>query len=166
MTLNDIIPWNNVATRRRRPTDDLVGDFFRDIERAFEGWGQVLPVTSVAKMQFVPTLSVVEKEKEYLVTAELPGLEEKEVNVEVTEEYLTISGEKENKIEKKSDENGGGRSYSEHTYGSFSRRISLPADVDREGVEAVMKNGVLTMHLPKVVNAKASARKLNIRADK
>ena len=91
-----------------------------------------------------PVVDVVEKDKEYEITAELPGLDEKNIEVKLSDDVLTIKGEKkEEKEEKQKD-----YYLSERRYGSFQRSFRLPDGVDAEKIEARFKNGVLTLSLP------------------
>ena len=92
-----------------------------------------------------PLADVVEIEDGYTVELELPGLKAKEVNVEVSENVLTVSGEK--KADKQ--ENTKGYSRMERTYGSFSRSFRLPTSVDETKISADFEDGVLKISIPK-----------------
>jgi HSP20 family protein len=109
--------------------------------------------------QFQPRIDVVDDEKEVKVTAELPGLDEKDIELTLNQNLLQISGEKKVETEDK------GQNYyrMERSYGSFRRSVQLPAEVDTEHVEAIFKKGVLTIVLPKIVEAGISKR-INIKA--
>jgi HSP20 family protein len=98
-----------------------------------------------ASTGFSPRLEVVERDDEFAVTAELPGIEEKDINVEVHGNVLTLRGEKRSE---RSGE-GEGRTWSERVYGEFHRAIELPAEVQCDKASASFKNGVLTITLPK-----------------
>ena len=101
--------------------------------------------------QFVPSLELSESGGEYVMRAELPGLDEKDVALEVDEQnILTIRGEK------KSDVTGEekGYRYSERSYGQFVRSVQLPSAVDTSKIDASFKNGVLELHIPKSEKAK------------
>lgn len=103
-----------------------------------------------------PSVEVSETDKEVKVTAELPGLDEKDIEINVNDDMLTISGEKRSETDDKE------RNYSERYYGRFERRISLPAVVDDERAKASYKNGVLTVTLPKDVAARAKTKRIPI----
>jgi len=90
------------------------------------------------------------------VTAELPGLEEKDVEIQVDDDVLTISGEKRSEIDDKD------RRYSERYYGRFERRIALPAEVDEDRANASFRNGVLTVTLPKTERARQNVKRIPI----
>ena len=106
-----------------------------------------------------PVVDVVEKEKEYQISAELPGLEEKDVEVSVADDMLTIKGEKkEEKEEKKKD-----YYLHERHFGSFERSFGIPDGVDADKIEAHFKNGVLTVTLPKTPEAQKSEKKIAIK---
>ncbi len=106
-----------------------------------------------------PHLDVSEDEKAVLVTAELPGMSEKDVELLLTEKTLTIKGEK--KMEK--DEEGRDYYRSERAYGAFCRSVTLPAPIDRDKVDATFKNGVLKVTLPKTGEAIQSTKKIEVK---
>jgi HSP20 family protein len=102
------------------------------------------------EMAWSPTIDVLEKEDKFLVKVELPGVKEEDVDVSVTGDMLTISGEKqaESEVKKK------GYYYSESSYGSFSRSITMPSTVDATKIEASYDKGVLEITLPKAPEIK------------
>jgi len=110
---------------------------------------------------FVPQVDVVDTDKEIRVSAELPGLDEKDIEVSLTREALTIKGEKREEKEEK------GKDYyrSERSYGSFTRIIPLPVEIDAEKVAASFKKGVLTVKLPKTKQAINETRKVSIKPE-
>ncbi|HZT19832.1 MAG TPA: Hsp20/alpha crystallin family protein [Dongiaceae bacterium] len=108
----------------------------------------------------MPAVDVVEKENAYEISAELPGLDEKNVEVKVADDVLTISGEK--KEEKEEKEKGYYRS--ERRFGSFQRSFELPPGVDQNKIEASFQKGVLTVTLPKSSDAQKREKKIAINA--
>ncbi|MDE5458786.1 Hsp20 family protein, partial [Bradyrhizobium sp. CSA112] len=94
-----------------------------------------------------PQIDIEETDKEVRITAELPGLDEKDVSLEIANGVLSISGEKKSESEYKA------RRFSERYYGRFQRRIPLE-DVEEDKVSAAFKNGVLTVTVPKSAEAK------------
>ncbi len=106
----------------------------------------------------VPAMDLVDKGKEYCLTAELPGLTDKDIDIEISDGVLSIAGEKSEKSETKDC----GCLMTERRYGSFRRQISLPADADPESIEAKVKHGVLTVTVEKDAKASASVRKIEI----
>lgn len=105
-----------------------------------------------------PAVDIVEKDKEYEITAELPGLDEKNVEVKFADGFLTIKGEKrEEKEEKKKD-----YYLSERHFGSFQRSFQVPESVDADKIVASFKNGVLTVTLPKSPEAQKKEKKIAI----
>lgn len=107
---------------------------------------------------FVPRVDVKENQKDYVVSAELPGVEAKDVELKIVGDSLVLKGEKH--VEKEeSDEN---YHRVERTYGSFQRVLPLPAGVDREGIKAESKAGVLKVTLPKTQAAQSPAKKIEI----
>ena len=100
----------------------------------------------------------VEKEKEYEITAELPGLDSEDIEVKLSNGILTIGGEKKKEKEEKRDS----YYFLERRYGSFKRAFQVPLGVDTEKVEASLEKGVLTVRLPKTPDAQ-KARKIEIK---
>ena len=102
---------------------------------------------------WVPPVDIRETKDALLVQAELPGIEKKDITLEIKEGVLTISGER--RYEKDVDEDHTHRI--ERSYGSFSRSFSLPANIEADKVKAAMKDGVLEITLPKRESAKPKA---------
>lgn len=117
------------------------------IEKFFYGWPRF---ELAAETTWAPRVDVRESDKEIVVEAELPGVEQKDIKVNVANNVLTISGERrgEEKTEKK------GYSRIERHYGKFERSFGLPETVNADKVSAEFKNGVLTLTLPKTEKAK------------
>lgn len=127
-----------------RQMNRLFDDFFRDFDS---------PLTRGVASGW-PALEVQDDEKEMKVVAELPGLEEKDIDLSLREGVLTIKGEKSRKTD--------GAIYSERWHGQFTRQIDVGPDVDPEKVKASFDKGVLTVTLEKRPNAKAETRKIAI----
>lgn len=110
---------------------------------------------------FTPRIDVIDTDKEIRVSAELPGLDEKDIDVSLTKESLTIKGEKKEEKEEK------GKDYyrSERSYGSFTRTIPLTLQVDAEKVTASFKKGVLTVTLPKTKQALSETKKVAVKPE-
>jgi HSP20 family protein len=112
---------------------------------------------------WMPKVEIVETDKELILTAELPGMTKENVEIAFENELLTVRGEK--KEEKKEEKNGGARYHVwERTYGEFVRTFTLPPTVDPAKITAEMKEGVLTIHMPKTAVAKAKGHKIEIAA--
>lgn len=108
---------------------------------------------------FSPDADASNTEDAYEINIELPGVNESDIDVSLTDDILTITGEKRVETEKK------GRSYyfSERSYGAFERSFRLPDDVDADGLEAAFADGLLTLRLPRTAKLAAQARKIEIR---
>jgi len=158
------------ALRSWQPFDDLR----REIDRLFEDFDGGLWRSPFGRSLFdvrpfwprestwagVPAVDVAETEKAYEITAELPGMDEKNIEVKFADGVLTIKGEKqEEKEEKKKD-----YYLSERSYGSFQRAFRVPEGVDSDKIEAGFKKGVLTVTLPKSAEAQKSAKKIDVKA--
>lgn len=147
----------------RREINRLFDDFGPDawglpsrrslLDIAPAGW---LPTTSLV----YPAVDVVDKDKTCEITAELPGIEEKDIEITFSNGVLTIKGEKEEKTEQKK------KDYymSERRFGSFRRSFQLPAGIDPDKIEASFKKGVLTVTLPKTAAAQSQEKKIPIGA--
>ena len=107
-----------------------------------------------------PPIDLSEEENAYKITAELPGLDAKDVDISVTGDRLILKGEKRQDKEERD------KSYyfSERSYGSFQRAFELPTSVDRDKVAADFSKGVLTITLPKTAEAQSQAKKIEIKS--
>lgn len=122
----------------------------------FNGGDDVWTKTSAV----APRVDVSEDDNSYEITAEMPGVEEKDIDVTVKEDRLTLRGEKKTKTEEKKKD----YHMSERSYGSFERTFRLPKDVNAEKIKAEFSNGVLNVVLPKTPESKAKERKVAIKA--
>jgi HSP20 family protein len=111
---------------------------------------------------WIPAVEIVENDSELLITAEVPGMAPKDVKVEFNDGVLTISGEKTE--EKKSTGDGDRYHLVERSYGSFQRAFTLPPFVDVDKINAEVKDGVLTLRLPKTAAAKTKGRLIEVKA--
>ncbi|MFO8100978.1 MAG: Hsp20/alpha crystallin family protein [Dehalococcoidia bacterium] len=109
---------------------------------------------------WIPPVDVYEKPDKYIVKAELPGVKEKDLDISVAEDVLTIKGER--RYEEEEEEKDLYRR--ERAYGDFKRNVTLPSTVDEEKVEATLRDGVLQVELPKTEETRA--RKVPISARK
>ena len=163
MAIKDLIPWNNrgreLGIHRgsdihpffalHREMNRMLDDVFRGFDLAAFG------ATRASDGPGWPQIDIDETEKEVRITAELPGLDEKDVCLEIANGVLSISGEKKSESEDKA------RRFSERYYGRFERRIPLEG-VDEDKASAAFKNGVLTITAPKPGEAKSDVRRIAI----
>ena len=149
MAIGDLIPWKSrERSPARRGQESPVASFRREMDRLFDeffGSEQMPAIFGESWEGFSPQVDVSETAEEIMVTAELPGMDEKDIDVSLSPGGLTISGEK--KEETKVEQENYYRT--ERTYGSFRRAIPLPTGVDTDHVEAYFQKGVLTVTLPK-----------------
>ncbi|WP_045836968.1 Hsp20/alpha crystallin family protein [Hyphomicrobium sp. 99] len=146
----------------RRQLSEIVEDFDRGfLHSPFRGsLLDVEPLRRELTWASAPPVDIVDKDTAYEITAELPGLDENNIDVKVANGMLTIKGEKkEEKEEKKKD-----YYLSERRFGSFERRFSVPKGVDTDKIAASFKKGVLTVTLPKSTEAKAAEKKIAVKA--
>jgi HSP20 family protein len=138
----------------QRQMNSLFDDFFTGFDVAPRG------LASGKFGSFMPSLDVKESDKEFTIRAELPGVEEKDIEVTVTSEAVTIKGEKKEEKEDK----GKNYYYMERSYGSFNRVIPLSTETEANKAEASFKNGVLNVTIPKSPSAKNKGTKVPIKA--
>ncbi len=138
---------------------------FREFEDLFNQYGRVLgrPQASAERegtvVEWRPVANISETDNEYLIRAELPEVEKKDIEVSVHDGVITLRGER--RLEKRDDSEKHHRL--ESFYGSFSRSFALPADVDETKIVAESKDGVLTVHLPKSEVAKPRSIEVKVR---
>jgi HSP20 family protein len=143
-------------TRLMKPEFPFLRRLGRDFDWFFDRFGFDWPVFEAPGM-WTPYLEVYEKNNEFFVRAELPGLKKENINVEIAEGELRISGERKEEIEKK--EKNFYRT--ERSYGTFLRTIALPEGAKIENATATVKDGVLQVKMP-VAKVEAPRRKLEI----
>jgi len=166
MTSKDVVPWRDKKNvpRQAEPARPFTG-WPREVDRLFDDFfaGFQAPVLQGfgfgERGQFEPRVNLSETDKELHITAELPGVEEKDLDVSVTRDLLTIRGEKKHEHEEK------GKDFHriERSYGSFQRSIELPAEIDADRVQASFKQGVLNITLPKTERAQARTRRITVK---
>jgi HSP20 family protein len=135
--LRSLVPWTETLPRTFSRVEDEMDKMIEDF------WGgRELPWKTE---RFIPTANLVERDDEFEVTIDLPGMKPEEVNLELREGALWITGERKEEKEEK------GKTFHrmERRYGSFRRVIPLPALVKEDKVEAEFRHGVLTVKLPK-----------------
>ena len=139
-----LIPWRRQAGTMTLPDD--FEELLKGFGDPFNGYRSRLPAVFEARNH--PAMNVSESEQHYTVTLELPGMEAKDINIEVMGNQLTVSGERKWEEEKK------GKEYHrvESQYGSFSRTLTLPENLrlDRESIDATFQKGILEIKVPKV----------------
>ena len=164
MAIRDLIPWNNrardLSVRRSEEVNPILA-LHREMNRLFDDVFRGFDLAPLGTDRFFdramgwPNIEVSETDKEVKVTAELPGLDEKDVEVELANGVLVIRGEKGTEAEDKN------RLFSERYYGRFERRISVD-DVNQDKVAASFKNGVLTVSLPRSADAQQKVKRITI----
>ncbi|MDH4128324.1 MAG: Hsp20/alpha crystallin family protein [Spirochaetota bacterium] len=134
-------------TSLREEINSLFNNFFRDSH------------SNLFDSNFSPSVDVKEDEKAIYVEAELPGMDEKDINIELKDNVLTLKGEKKEETESKDK----GEYRLERRYGSFERSFNLPADVLVDKIKASYKKGILKIELPK--DETKTSKKLKIKID-
>jgi HSP20 family protein len=159
--LKDLIPavrrplsrsGNDPFVSLRRAMDRVFDDFNTDVfETAPDTWRESM-------RSFTPRLDMEDREDSIVLSAELPGMTDKDVQVELNKDFLTIKGEK--KSERK--ESNDNRYFSERSFGSFERTVRLTNEINRDKIEAAVKHGVLTVTLPKSAESKKEVKKIPV----
>ena len=170
MAVRDLIPWGrnrssvpstthseetNPFLTVHRKIDRLFDDVFNRFDSGTPALFGRMPSWPGGSW---PSLEVNASDKEVRISAELPGMDEKDVEILVDDDVLTIRGEKRSETEDKD------RHFSERYYGRFERNIALPFEVEEDKAEATFKNGVLTVALPKSAKAQEKAKRIAINA--
>lgn len=171
MDLKSLVPWRNSKSNVPATRDDYFDPFVtlrREMDRMFDdfftgfGGGRGLPAAGGSWNGAVtPIIDVSESDREVVVTAELPGLNDKDFEVTLAGDLLTIKGEKKSEHEEKN----GDATYVERRYGSFARTLRLPFEVGNEKVDASYDKGVLTVRVPKPAEAQKAVRRIEVKAN-
>lgn len=162
MSVGDLIPWRNRSAVSTRPQRDPFFALHDQVNRLFDEFTRGFDIPTLSGERGGgwpggwPSVDIKEDDKRFCVEAELPGMEQKDIEVTLLDNLLTISGEK--RIE----EDDAQRQHSERYFGHFERRIPLGAEVDANKVQAKFKNGVLKVEIPKTVEAQSRAHRIPI----
>jgi HSP20 family protein len=170
MTIRDLVPRfgrGREGTPARREDADPFREFQREMNRLFDDFFGDSPLAprgderEPAAAAFSPRVDVSETDKEVRVSAELPGMDEKDISVEMDDTAITIRGEKNEEQEEK------GKNWyrREQSYGSFHRIVPLPTTVDGEKAKARYKKGLLTVTVPKREQEVMKSRAITIESD-
>jgi HSP20 family protein len=146
----DLIPWRQLRdiSPLRKEMEDLFSSFFGE---------PMLP--KFLSREWMPSADITETKDKLLVKVELPGLEAKDVNVTISEDLLTIKGEKKSEQEEKDEHHH----FVERYYGSFQRSFRLPVSVQTEKIEASFEKGILKIMLPKTEEAKKKEIEIKVK---
>jgi len=160
MALRDLVPWKDGSrnvTLQGNETGNPFLALHREMNRMFDEALRSFDIGSFGSSATMgwPSVELNETEKEVKIVAELPGLNQNDVAIELSDGLLTISGEKKSESEDKE------RRFSERYYGRFERRIPVD-DVDQDKVAASFKDGVLTVTLPKLPSAQRKVKRIAI----
>lgn len=164
MIWKDIVPFKKRGVPLRRDDvhpiqrlhdemDALFNDFFRGFSME--------PVEGRQAGSFSPNIDIAETDKEIKVSAELPGMDDKDIEVSLNKDSLTIRGEKKEEKE----DRGKDYFHVERSYGSFSRTIPLPVEIESDKAEAYFKKGVLTVKIPKTAKSIETQKKIAVKAE-
>jgi HSP20 family protein len=166
MNVRDLIPWSRGSASQvpavfRDLEQSPLLSLHRDVNRLFDDFFRGFDIPS-AFGRFPtfgatwPNVEIADTDKEIRILAEVPGLEEKDIEVLLDDGVLTLRGEKKSETEDKD------RQFSERFYGRFERRIPVGAEVEQDKVSATFKNGLLTVTLPKTERVQSKAKRIAI----
>ena len=163
MAIKNLMPFGKKSVPVRREEENPFALLRREMDSVFDNFfrGFDLEPFDARSGAFTPRVDVTENEKEIKISAELPGMDEKDIDVSLQNDMLTIKGEKREEKEDK------GKDFyrMERSYGSFSRTIPLPAEVEIDNVDAKFKKGVLSITLPKTAKAVAETKKIAVKVE-
>jgi HSP20 family protein len=156
--------WHPIEGLRQEITrliDDFGQGYWQPLRRSLFASGPLVRRALTWETGITPPVDVMESEKTYEIMAEMPGMDEKNIEVKVADDTLIIKGEKQGKREEK------GKEYylRERNFGSFERSFTVPETIDTDKIEASFKSGVLTLILPKKPEAQKPAKKIEVKAD-
>ncbi|HLX64029.1 MAG TPA: Hsp20/alpha crystallin family protein [Planctomycetota bacterium] len=162
MSIRDLVPWSRGKSPSLAPREsyDPFVSLRDEMNRLFDNFHNGFELAPFAESSgWMPRVNVTENDKAILVSAELPGMEEKDIDVSYEHGMLTIKGEKKQEHEEK------GKNFyrSERSFGSFQRSIELPCEVEEGKIEAQYKKGVLNLTLPKTKESIGKSRKIPVK---
>jgi HSP20 family protein len=161
MALNLLRRKDSQLPAKHQASNDPFGMLRREMNRLFEDFSRGFDMAAFEETEWMPQVDISESDKEIRVTAELPGLDEKDIDVSMSNDMLTIRGEK------KEEKDEGDRNYHrvERSYGSFIRQIALPAEVQADKTEAKFSKGVLRITLPKSEQSDKGTKKIDVKKE-
>ncbi len=164
MVWNPLMPSNRSTDVRRTREDDPFALMRREMDRVFDDFmrGFAAPSASLPEGVLSPRVNVVENDKGLEITAELPGVDQKDIELDLSEGVLTLRAEH----KKEKEEGGENQRYHvlERAYGTFVRRFAIPFEPDQDHVEANFENGVLKVSIPRSPEAEKQTRKIEIKS--
>ena len=143
-----LIKWNPIVRN---------SSFRNEIEDWLNGLSYDLPLMLNGVSEWKPRFEILDTDSSYRLRADLPGLSKKDVEISISENVLTVSGERKNTTDNKEE------NYSELCYGKFSRSFNLPEDAKGDGIKASMKDGVLAISIPRVEPVVPEVKKISIK---
>ena len=151
--------WHSFRSEMDRLFDRFNSGFgFPSLRRMFDVEPAWRPASSFSFA--APAIDMSEDEKVYKISAELPGIDAKDIDVSISGDMLVLKGEKRQEKE----ETNRDYHFSERSYGSFQRAFELPSSVDRNKIAADFSNGVLTITLPKTAEAQKPVKKIEVKS--
>lgn len=158
----NLIPWKHTKNIDIHRSDDLLS-FQRDVNRLFEDFFGDLTFPSFEQhvQAIAPAIDIIENDKAFKITAEFPAMEPDDVEVNINNHYLTISGEK--REEKEERDKGDIIVRRERYYGQYKRTLALPDTADIDNAEEAFERGLLTIEIPKKSELQTTSRKAKVK---
>lgn len=167
MPISDLLPWNREKAKYdlQRREDNQMMDMRHEMNALFEDFfAHPLNLASMRRMleacgDFYPGMDISETENEFIITVDLPGMDEKDIHLAIEGRHLTLSGTRQREMERKD----AAVHRMERCSGSFQRSIILPGEVDINKVEAIFSKGVLKVVIPKPSGARNAVKRIPIK---
>lgn len=156
---NQVIPVKGRNELTKHKVHGGISELHSQVNHLFDSFMKGIGrFSGIQKMEFSPDFDIIETKGAYEAKAELSGMDEKDVDVTISNNTLTISGEK----KEESSSNKGNYHISERKFGRFERSFTLPDSIDNSKIKAIVKKGILSIHMPKKAGAKARTKKISI----
>ena len=133
-------------------------DVFNDMDKLFNNYRINDSIINDDDSFWIPSFDIIESNNSFILSTDLPGLEKKDINIDINDRLLTISGERKTNIKKDNDD----WLYNELRYGRFSRSFTLPESINENKIKANFKNGVLNLEIEKIKPIKTKFKKIEI----
>ncbi|MCS7205880.1 MAG: Hsp20/alpha crystallin family protein [Leptospiraceae bacterium] len=161
MKWKDLVPWKKESPESKEEKYVATRDIFDTLQKRMDELFEEFGFSSLPSFErtFYPKVDITENENEIVIKADVPGIDEKDLDVSITKDAVIIQGEKKYEHEEK----GSNFYRKERSFGSFRRVLPLPVEVDEAKIDATYKNGVLTIKLPKVKTS-SNVKKIQIKS--
>jgi len=170
MSIMDLVPWKRekpglspAKAEKTSPVYSIHREMNRLFDHAFGGFPLSFPFgdTETGINDFSPSVDITENDDEVRITAEVPGMDEKSLDISLSRGVVSIKGEKRSEHKEKKNE----YYRMERSYGSFHRAIPVPSEIDEEKATATCRDGILTIVLPKTARARREVERIAVKSE-